>query len=260
MGRCKVPAAQQLWNRSRRLSTETEATGLQLPGWTRNLLFPSRCRLCGAAPGINTDLCRACLDDLPWLESGCCRCARSLPAGVDALLCGACQKRTPVFDAATALLHYHAPADYLIQRLKFSGELAIAPLLAGLLAGKIARRSSALPDLLIPVPLHRARLRERGFNQATELARHLGRHLAVPVEHRLCRRNRHTHPQSLTPPRMRRRNLRGAFSLDGELATGHVAIIDDVMTTGHTADELAGILRRAGAVRVEVWIVARSGH
>jgi ComF family protein len=176
-------------------------------------------------------------------------------------LCGACLKRSPGFDAATALLHYRAPADYLIQRLKFSGELAVAPLLADMLAEKIAARSPPLPDYLIPVPLHRERLQERGFNQATELARRLGWRLAVPVEHRLCHRTRHTRPQSLTPIGLRRRNLRGAFSMTGELPTAaQVAIVDDVMTTGYTAEELAQVLRRAGAARIEVWIVARSGH
>jgi ComF family protein len=176
-------------------------------------------------------------------------------------MCGACLKRSPGFDAATAPLHYRAPADYLIQRLKFSGDLAIAPLLADMLAEKIAARNTPLPDILIPVPLHRTRLQERGFNQATELARRLGRRLALPVDHRRCRRDRNTRPQSLTPTGLRRRNLRGAFSVIGELPVdARVAIVDDVMTTGHTAEELARVLRHAGAARVEVWIVARSGH
>jgi len=237
------------------------SNGLQLARWLGTLMFPPRCRLCGTAPSADAALCRACLDDLPWLGSCCCRCARPLPSGADSRLCGACLKRAPGFDAATALLHYHAPADYLIQRLKFSGELAVAPLLADLLAEKIAVRAMPLPDFLIPVPLHRVRLQERGFNQATELARRLGRRLAVPVDHRRCRRDRHTRPQSLTPAGLRRRNLRGAFSVTGELPRdAHVAIVDDVMTTGHTAEELARVLRRAGAACVEVWIVARSGH
>jgi ComF family protein len=235
--------------------------GLHLTRWLGTLLFPPRCRLCGAALSADAALCRSCLADLPWLENGCPRCARSLPVGGDTRLCGVCQKHPPDFDAATALLHYRAPADYLIQRLKFSGELAIAPLLADMLAEKIAARTTPLPDCLIPVPLHHARLQERGFNQATELARRLGRRLAVPVDRRRCRRDRHTRPQSLTPTRLRRRNLRGAFSVTGELPVdAHIAIVDDVMTTGHTADELARVLRRAGAARLEVWIVARSGH
>jgi ComF family protein len=234
--------------------------GLQLAGRLDALVFPPRCRLCGVATGSASVLCRACLDDLPWLGNSCSRCARALPGGGDARVCGACLYKPPAFDVTSAILHYHPPVDYLIQRLKFSGELALAPLLARLLAEKITGRAIALPELLIPVPLHPVRLRERGFNQATELARHLGRRLDVPVERRLCRRIRHTPPQSLTPPGGRRRNLRGAFSLNGELSAKHVAIIDDVMTTGHTANELSGILRRAGAVLVEVWIIARSGR
>jgi ComF family protein len=234
--------------------------GLQIRGWLQNLLFPPRCRLCGASPTADTALCQSCLADLPWLESGCRRCARPLPAGLDTLVCGSCLKRPPAFDAATALLQYRSPADYLIQRLKFSAELAVAPLLGNLLAEKITVRTAPLPDLLIPVPLHRMRLQERGFNQVTELARHLGSGLAVPVEHRLCRRDRNTRPQSLTPTGMRRSNLRGAFSVTGQSPAAHVAIIDDVMTTGHTADELARVLRRAGARYVEVWVVARSGY
>jgi ComF family protein len=237
------------------------SNGLQLRRWLGTLLFSSRCRLCGSAPSADAALCRSCLDDLPWLGGCCCRCARPLPTGIDSLLCGECLKRSPGFDAATALLHYRAPVDYLIQQLKFSGELAIAPLLADLLAEKIEARTTPLPDCLIPVPLHRARLQERGFNQATELARRLGRRLALPVDHRRCRRDRYTRPQSLTPTGLRRRNLRGAFSMTGELPVdAHVAIIDDVMTTGHTAEELTRVLRRAGAACVEVWIVARSGH
>jgi len=174
-------------------------------------------------------------------------------------LCGACLKRAPGFDAATALLHYRAPADYLIQRLKFSGELAVAPLLADLLAEKIAVRASPLPDFLIPVPLHRVRLQERGFNQATELARRLGQRLDLPIEHRRCRRDRYTRSQSLTPTGLRLRNLRGAFSVTGELPrNAHVAIVDDVMTTGHTSNELARTLKQAGAEFVEVWVIARA--
>jgi ComF family protein len=224
------------------------------------LVFPPRCRLCGVAAADADGLCGGCLADLPWLVGGCPRCARALPYGHALAPCGACLKKPPAFDTATALLRYRAPVDYLIQRLKFSGELALAPLLARRLAEKIAVRGTALPELLIPVPLHPARLRERGFNQATELARHLRRYLDIPVEHRLCRRERHTPPQSLMPPAARRLNLRGAFRVAGQLPARHLAIIDDVMTTGHTANELAGVLRRAGAGFIEVWIVARSGR
>jgi ComF family protein len=224
------------------------------------LVFPPRCRLCGSTSGVADGLCGGCLADLPMLTFGCVRCARILPDGYTAPLCGACLKEPPAFDATTAVLRYRAPVDYLIQRLKFSGELALAPLLARRLAKTIAARGDALPELLIPVPLHRTRLRERGFNQATEVARPLGRWLRIPVDHRLCHRKRHAPPQSLTPPAARRRNVRGVFSLAEQPHVSHVAIIDDVMTTGHTANELAGVLRRAGVRFIEVWVVARAGE
>jgi ComF family protein len=174
-------------------------------------------------------------------------------------VCGRCQKLAPAFDATTALFHYRPPVDYLIKRLKFSNELAISPLLSGLLASRLAARDASLPGLLVPVPLHHTRLRERGFNQATELARGIGRQLHIKTGHRLCMRNRKTEPQSLLTHNARRLNLRNAFTVTADRVPGHIAIIDDVMTTGHTASELARVLKRAGAEQVEVWVIARAG-
>ena len=179
-----------------------------------------------------------------------------MPAG----LCGHCQHDPPVFTATTAALHYRPPADYLVQRLKFSGELALAPLLAALLAERLGRRELPLPERLIPVPLHHSRLRERGFNQAMEIARVLGRRLELPVDRRLCRRIRRTGTQSLLPVKSRRRNVRNAFVLNSTLRARHVAIVDDVMTSGHTANELARVLQRAGVETIEVWVIARAGR
>lgn len=223
-------------------------------------LFPAHCRLCRAPVSDGPDLCPGCLHDLPWLETACAHCALPLAGAGEPLMCGACQRRAPAFDDATALLHYRPPADYLIQRFKFAGELALAPLLGGLLATKIAACRSGLPGLLIPVPLHPSRLRERGFNQATELARVIGRRLGIGVDYRLCQRSRKTEPQSTLPVTQRRANLRNAFSISGRLTTAHIAVVDDVMTSGHTAGELARVLKRAGARRVEVWVIARAGH
>ncbi len=224
------------------------------------LLFPAHCRLCRAPVSGDPDLCPGCLHDLPWLEAACAQCARPLVQAHGPALCGDCQRHTPAFDAATALLHYQPPTDYLVQRFKFAGELALAPLLAGLLATKIAARPSTLPGLLIPVPLHPSRLRERGFNQATELARVLARRLGLSVGHRLCKRVKRTEPQSTLPVKQRRANLRNAFTLTSRLTAGHIAIVDDVMTSGHTSEELAQVLKQAGARRVEVWVIARAGH
>lgn len=231
-----------------------------MPGRIERLLFPVHCRLCGLRVRSSPALCDGCRRDLPWLATTCGQCGQPLPQDCVTKLCGRCLKHPPPFDATTAVLHYHPPADFLVQRLKFSGELALAPLLAGLLADRLAVRKAALPRCLLPVPLHRSRLRERGFNQATELARHLGRRLGIPVDYRLCRRHRPTEPQSLLPVRQRRGNLRNAFTVTAGVPAAHVAIIDDVMTSGHTAGELARALKRSGAERIEVWVIARAGH
>jgi len=224
----------------------------------RALLFPGRCNLCGTATRGGPDLCRNCLRDLPWLGSACRRCARPLhQPGVDAE-CGHCQNQPPAFDAATALFHYRPPIDHLVKRYKFAQELAIGRLLSVLLSARLEARPEPYPRLLLPVPLHPARLHGRGFNQATELARHVGRRLGIAVDYRSCARQRDTQAQSLLSANARRLNLRNAFAVTRQPAAAHVAIIDDVMTTGHTAGELARVLKQAGVARVEVWVIARA--
>ena len=237
-----------------------DINGLQITaGQLLSLIFPARCRLCGSAARPREQLCSHCLDDLPWLQNSCNRCALPLPAAAGDSPCGRCQQQPPGFDHALALFHYQPPLDYLIKRLKFNSELAICAFLSGLLANRIRNSSAPLPDLLLPVPLHHTRLRERGFNQSTELARRLGHALNIRVDFRLCMRTRSTLPQSLLPRAERGKNMRGAFKVRKTLAATHIAIIDDVMTTGHTSSELARSLKQAGAKQVDVWVLARAG-
>ena len=226
----------------------------------QDALFPPRCHLCGDSSAQAAQLCLPCTAELPWLTTACTQCAQPVMALSPRGHCGACQRRPPAFDQATALFHYQPPVDHLLKRLKFASELAIAPLLAGLLAERLGQRDKALPGLLVPVPLHHSRLRERGFNQATELARVLGKRLHIPLANKLCRRRRPTEPQSRLPPAARRLNLRNAFAVPETLDCSHLAIVDDVMTTGHTANELARVLKRAGAEHIEVWVIARAGR
>ena len=227
--------------------------------WLPAILFPSQCRLCGVTTGTALKLCPRCLADSPWIRNACQQCSAPLPVLAEDSHCGHCQKRPPAFDSTTALFHYRPPVDYLIKQLKFANELAIIPLLSALMSARLTTRAAPLPSLLVPVPLHQTRLRERGFNQATELARRVGRELGIRSDHRLCTRNRDTRPQSLLSPNARRLNLRNAFSVQRRQVAGHVAIIDDVMTTGHTSNELARVLRQAGAEQIEVWVIARAG-
>ncbi|MEP6510059.1 MAG: ComF family protein [Dokdonella sp.] len=219
--------------------------------------LPPRCLLCGADGAGNRDLCRGCTADLA-LNAPCCpRCA--LPLEAPAPECGECLKDAPPFAAAWAPFRYAHPLDLLEARFKFRADLAAGRILAQLMIARAAADQPTRPELLIPVPLHRARLRERGYNQALELALPLARALAIPMRHDLLLRNKATPPQTGLDAKARRRNLRGAFTLatDAKLPA-HIVIFDDVMTTGTTLRETARVLSRAGVVRVDVWALARA--
>ncbi len=218
-------------------------------------LLPARCLLCGAAGHDDLDLCRECAAELPRNRTCCARCA--LPLAVPAALCGSCQRKPPPWDAAWAPFRYGWPLDRLESRFKFGRDLAAGRSLAALWLRE--SRPVPVPALLLPVPLHRRRLRQRGHNQALELARPLARALRVPLRHDLLLRQRATMAQSELDAASRRRNVRGAFALCREAAIpAHVAIVDDVMTTGSTLAECVRVLRRAGAGRIDVWVLARA--
>lgn len=226
--------------------------------WLRNaldLLFPPFCPLCGGASAAS-GVCAPCAADLPWNRMPCRLCAA--PLVLAGRTCGHCQSRPPAYDQALAAFAYGPPLDHLVKRLKFGGELHVAPALAELMARYLRTRLPGNPRALVPVPLHANRLRERGFNQAGELARALGRLLGVPVTGSLALRLRATAPQSDLPLSRRRHNLRGAFSVRNGPVPEHVAIVDDVMTTGSTVSVLARALKRAGARRVDVWCLCRT--
>jgi ComF family protein len=215
--------------------------------------FPHTCLLCGGNAGSDR-LCRGCSDDLPRHRMAQCpQCA--LPTA-DGHLCGACLKRPPAFDRTRAALSYRFPVDQLVQRLKYNGRLAAAPVLGDLLARHV--ESAPRPDLLIPMPLHPSRVRERGFNHASEIGRSVARHLGLPLTTTLCQRIRDTPPQVALAYDARRRNVRGAFTCSGDVSGKRIAVIDDVMTTGTSLDELAKTLKQAGAAEVEAWVVART--
>lgn len=223
-------------------------------GW----LLPPRCVRCGC-PGRppTIDLCSYCEEELVANRNVCRCCALPLPAA-DGAPCVACRRRTRRFDAAFAAYRYEYPVDRLVQRFKYHGDLAVGRVLAELMARALAARSMEAPLALVPVPLARAKQRERGFNQALELARPIARALALPIRMDLCARVRVTQDQAGLAARDRQRNVRGAFAASNAGMPRHVALIDDVLTTGSTCDELARVLKRAGAERVDVWVVARA--
>jgi ComF family protein len=212
------------------------------------------CFLCrGEAAGV---LCAACDADLPRLPAPRCpRCALPSPGGT---VCGRCLAQPPRYDATFAALAYDFPADTLVHALKFRGELALAPFLGSLLIAELEGDGLNGVGFIVPVPLSRQRLRSRGFNQAVEIARPLARKAGRPVELELLERARDTPAQFDLPWAERQRNVRGAFSTRRALLGAQVAVVDDVMTTGATLDEVAGALKAAGAVRVVNWVVART--
>ena len=199
-------------------------------------------------------LCAACIDDLPLQGRDTCpRCALPSPAGA---VCGRCLAHPPHYDATVAALEYAFPADTLVQALKFGGELALAPFFASLLAEKLS--SGEKVDLVVPVPLSNPRLRSRGYNQAVEIARPLARALHARLDYLVLVKERHTKAQVELPYAERVKNVRGAFQCLRALPNATVAVVDDVMTTGATLDEVAATLKRAGAARVVNWVVART--
>lgn len=209
--------------------------------------------LCGDV-AHTAQVCPACLADLPWhSQPQCPQCATPTPQGQT---CGACLKRPPAFDRTFAALGYAFPLDRLIPRLKYHGHLAIAPALGECLA-RVAE-TAPIPDRMIAMPLHAKRIRERGFNHATEIARDVAARLGLPLDLASCQRIRDTPPQRGLKHDARRRNLRNAFVCSGDVRGQHIALVDDVMTTGTSLDELAATLKRAGAREVTCWVVART--
>lgn len=225
-------------------------------------LLPPRCVLCGTAPDAGPGaLCAGCRGDLRGNEPACPRCAEPLVQPEP--LCGRCLRREPPFDAAFAACRYAWPLDGLVARFKFNGDVAAGRCLAELFTAALIQAPVARPDVIVPVPLHRSRLRRRGYDQALELARDIRRSTGIPVAANLLQRRRSTRAQTDLDLAGRRRNVRGAFTVlpaAGQRlpADPHVALFDDVMTTGSTLAECARSLRRAGIRRIQVWVIARA--
>ncbi|TAN06025.1 MAG: ComF family protein [Rhodanobacteraceae bacterium] len=218
-------------------------------------LLPSHCLLCGARGRGALSLCPACAAEMPRNDVCCARCA--LPLQTPAPLCGRCVKHAPPWDSAWVPFRYEWPLAQLEARFKFGGDLAAGRTLSLLWGGSAA--PAGLPQAIVPVPLHRARLRQRGYNQALELANVLAKHFDIPLLRDALQRDRATGAQTELTAVQRRRNVRGAFAAHFDRASpGHIAVLDDVFTTGATLAECVRVLKRAGVARVDVWALARA--
>lgn len=237
-------------------------------------LSPPRCLLCQLPSQQRFPLCRGCEQDLPWLNSYCLQCAEPLPESPTlaligpqapvSLRCGHCLQQPPAFTLAYAPLRYEFPIDLLMQRIKHRADYHSIELLSRLFCQRLQQHAQhlPLPQQLLPVPLHSKRLRQRGFNQSLELALSIGQRLGIPVNTKLCSRELDTPHQQGLSAIQRRRNLTDAFRVNqtqlDRIGGAHVALIDDVMTTGTTAHMLASTLRRAGVEQIDIWCLART--
>lgn len=224
-------------------------------------MWPTTCAICHApSRGRAGRICEACGARWAPRRHRCITCA--LPLAEGQAQCGACLRDPPPLAGAIASVDYGYPWDGLLQSFKFHDALDLAPALADAMHRAWLGHGAARFDLLLPVPLSDARLRERGYNQAAVLARALGRLAQVPVEVDAVLRTRDAPAQATLSRAERLSHLRGAFAIEPAAAPRlrdlRLAVVDDVMTTGATVHELARTLQRAGVRSVHAWVLART--
>jgi ComF family protein len=219
-----------------------------------HMLFGRRCLLCAAHHRSTHGLCQACERDLPRLpDMHCPQCALFSATG---LICGQCLQSPPMFDRTIAVFRYAHPVDAMLQRYKYQHRLHLAEPFADMLIDKLHGRPS--PDLIIPMPLHPQRLKERGFNQSLEIARHLAERMQLPMETAAVVRTKLSPPQASLPLKARVKNMKQAFASTRRFDGLRIALVDDVMTTGASLNALAKTIKDAGAEQVECWVIART--
>jgi ComF family protein len=217
----------------------------------------THCRLCTGHTNSSSLICQSCWNDLTSDHAVCKKCGRRLTA---TRLCAQCMGKPGFVDNTLTLTSYNFPVTTLLRSLKYKNQLSLAREFGEKLADKILSENISLPDRLIPVPLHPRRLFFRGYNQSLEIARTISSRIAVPLEYKSCKRVRNTLPQFDLKPAERRTNIKGAFSLYGSELSGSIAIVDDIVTTGQTANELAKVLKAAGATKVSLWACAHADN
>ncbi|HCX86391.1 MAG TPA: amidophosphoribosyltransferase [Gammaproteobacteria bacterium] len=220
-------------------------------------MTPPCCLFCHDQPEYRHGLCHGCWHALPFSLGWCCsHCGRAL---AQAGICGQCQQSPPAFDEIAVPLVYGAPVDRMLCALKYRQHLSFARTAAGVIADTVLKRRQKRPDLLCAVPMTPRALRRRGLNQSAFIARLVSRRLGIPVRVSLLKKVRDTDQQSTLGARKRRKNLIGVFTCKRRLDGRHIALIDDILTTGATANEVSKILKAAGAARVDIWVCARTG-
>ncbi len=220
-------------------------------------VFPPTCLLCNLSSNV-FDICEPCAISLEKNADCCYRCGETFESSISApKICGKCIYSPPAYDETHAPFIFQSGMRYLIHALKFHNSYKNSRLLGRLISESL-QNTPGLPELIIPVPLHPIRYRQRGFNQSLEIARTVSKQLKIPLDYSSCQRRKYTLQQSDLPAKRRKNNLRNAFTITRPIKADHIVILDDVMTTGATANELAATLKKAGVNRVDVWVCARA--
>lgn len=219
------------------------------------LRLPAICGLCNQYHTGRLAICSQCTALLTPLGAACRYCALPLP---DArfLVCGQCCRKKPDVDTVITAYCFEEPLRMVLHEFKYREGLYLSSYLTQLMLDALP--AGYTTDCLIPVPMHPKRLRHRGFNQAAELTKRLSRHLEISCDLTYCRKQVNTAPQAGLDAEARRKNLRDVFHVK-TTHDKHVTLIDDLMTTGSTANELARVLKKQGVNRVDLWCCARVG-
>ncbi|RDH82528.1 MAG: phosphoribosyltransferase [endosymbiont of Galathealinum brachiosum] len=232
-----------------------------------DFLYPPRCQLCGSDQGLHlsNQLCMACVADLRFNKAACQICAEPLgfessESGFQSKICGQCTKSPPVFDSCWSAFVYAQPLEWMIQQLKFNAKLNIAPLLSRLMEEGLppSLYKEMRPDVIIPMPLHNRRLKQRGFNQSHLIIKPIAKKINLPIDLNSCVRVRDTEHQTGKNAHQRTLNIKNAFEFINRNNYQHVLIFDDVVTTGSSISELSKTLKKEGVKRVDVWCLARA--
>ncbi len=221
-------------------------------------LFPCRCIICQKTVEQNFEICPDCYQALPHNDICCLHCALPLAEDINnSVLCGSCIQKAPAFDYAHSLFRYEDAVIGLVHQLKFGEKIGFSRSIGEMLLMELLKTNEK-PDCVLPVSLYSSRLRQRGFNQSIEISRVLAKNLAIPIEHTAVVRQRYTAAQTGLNAKQRQKNIKGAFSVVANLNYKHVLIVDDVMTTGATVNELAKVLKKNNVARVGVLSIARA--
>lgn len=224
-------------------------------------ILPHICCLCGEKTDTNRDLCVVCRATLPWVEDRCYRCGlRMEERDQNLAICGVCTENPPIFERLCSLFSYDAPVSKLITGLKFSKQLAYGRILGDMLADAVLNEwytDSPLPQAIIPMPLHRQRLKKRGYNQALELIWPTIKRSKIRLLEDV-QRVRSTRPQSNLNLEQRMHNMKNAFELSNSLNIQHIAIVDDVVTTGNTVKTICSTLKENGILHIDIWCICRA--